>query len=336
MRHPHYSQHSGRRSVCVLLCCLALALSALLTSAPAFANELANPFTRPGNWYKAALHVHTSASDGDVDAPTRLAQYRNIGFDVVALTDHRKTNDITGLSDEKFLVISGMEAHPKSNTEVINHFVCLNLPQDFKHENTLSAQQFIDKVNDAGGIVIYAHPHWSGHNVEDMMAVNGYLGMEVYNAICRQMVAKGLANVHWDQVLNKGRIIPAIATDDIHKSDRIGLGWTMIKAPQLTTDAIMNALRNGSYYASAGPTIEDFSLADGVVTIKCSPVREICFTSQNNLGANITAPDEQLITTAQWKVHKISRYVRAYVTDPNGNSAWTNPITIPKATGKTP
>jgi len=27
----------------------------------------ANPFLQEGNWYKAALHVHTKTSDGDVD-----------------------------------------------------------------------------------------------------------------------------------------------------------------------------------------------------------------------------------------------------------------------------
>ena len=57
---------------------------------------LTNPFLTKGKWYKAALHVHTNTSDGDVDVATRIKQYRDKGFDVVAITDHKKTNDLSG------------------------------------------------------------------------------------------------------------------------------------------------------------------------------------------------------------------------------------------------
>ena len=50
-------------------------------------NSLTNPFETKGKWYKAALHAHTTSSDGDVDVPTRLKQYRDKGFDVVAIAD---------------------------------------------------------------------------------------------------------------------------------------------------------------------------------------------------------------------------------------------------------
>ena len=56
--------------------------------------DLVNPFAIKGKWYKAALHVHTTTSDGDVDVATRIKQYRDKGFDIVAITDHRKTNDL--------------------------------------------------------------------------------------------------------------------------------------------------------------------------------------------------------------------------------------------------
>jgi hypothetical protein len=40
-----------------------------------YSNRLSNPFRIKGNWYKAALHVHTTTSDGDVDVPTRLKRF---------------------------------------------------------------------------------------------------------------------------------------------------------------------------------------------------------------------------------------------------------------------
>jgi len=76
--------------------------------------SFSNPFETKGKWYKAALHVHTTSSDGDVDAATRLIQYRDKGFDVVAITDHRTTNDLSGFSDKNFLALSSIEFHPET------------------------------------------------------------------------------------------------------------------------------------------------------------------------------------------------------------------------------
>ena len=75
-----------------------------------------------------------------------MIQYRGLGYDVVAVTDHWKTNDLSGLGDEGFLVINGMESHPKGN-----HFVCLNLPEGFDIKKDMDPQKAIDSVNAVGG-----------------------------------------------------------------------------------------------------------------------------------------------------------------------------------------
>jgi hypothetical protein len=304
-------------------------LAILLGITRSIAGELVNPFSTEGNWYKAALHVHTKTSDGDTNAAARVKQYRDSGFKVVAITDHWKTNNIDGMSDNDFLVIRAMEAHPKSNSEMTNHFVCLNLPEGFEIKRSTKAQKIINMVNEAGGGVIYAHPYWLAHTINDLTSVTGYMGIEVYNGVCDVMIDKGYGNVHWDQLLNKGLIVPAVATDDIHKSKNIGLGWTMIKARELNTNEIINALKTGCYYASCGPIIEDFKVENGVASIKCSPATQICFGAQAAIGRKFCAEDGKLLTTAEWKMTKKCRFVRAEVVDANGKHAWTNPI-IPK------
>ena len=148
--------------------------AAAQTRAARPAMALTNPFEQEGHWYKAALHVHTKISDGDVDVATRLAQYRAAKYQVVAVTDHWKTNDLSGCSDYGFLAISGLEAHPKTGTGApAHHFVCLNLPHPFKLSPDLPAQALIDKVIEAGGKVIYAHPYWSAHSLAEMTEVDG-------------------------------------------------------------------------------------------------------------------------------------------------------------------
>ena len=139
-----------------------------------------NVFDQPGQWYKTALHVHTTTSDGDVDVATRIGQYRDLGYNVVAITDHWKTNDLSGFSDDRFLAINGMEAHPKTGTGApAHHFLCLDLPHPFELARDLAAQDLVDKVIEVGGKVIYAHPYWTAHTLEELFELKGYIGIEV-------------------------------------------------------------------------------------------------------------------------------------------------------------
>ena len=302
---------------------LFFALMAIILVSQATAGELVNPFLQDGQWYKAALHVHSTTSDGDVSVPERMKQYREKGYDVVAITDHWNTNKIDGLSGEKFLVINGMEAHPKGN-----HFVCLNLSEGFEIKTDLDPQQVIDIVNAAGGGVIYAHPYWLGHTIDDLLLVDGYMGLEVYNGVCDLSICKGYSNVHWDQLLGKGIMLPAVATDDVHNSSDMNLGWTMIKTKELSAKAIISSLKMGCYYASCGPTIEEYRVEDGVAKIKCSPVSKICFGGQGAYGLVVNGQDGKLLTAAEWKLPEKCNFVRAEVIDANGKHAWTNPIVL--------
>ena len=309
-------------------------------TAPAMVS--ANPFLQQGRWYKAALHVHTTTSDGDVDVATRLAEYRAAGYEVVAVTDHWKTNDLSRCSDDGFLAISGMEAHPDTGTGAPkHHFVCLNLPHPFELAQDLPAQTLIDKVIEVGGQVIYAHPYWSAHTLEEMTEVRGYVGMEVFNGVCHLRWRKGHGSVHWDQLLNKGRLLPAMATDDVHKTSEIDQGWTMIKAPSLDPAAIMHAIASGCYYSSCGPVIEDCRIEADAIGITTSPVKKISFFFDGAAGGRIVqAAAGETITHANWRFggdKRRYRWIRAEVEDPDGHFAWINPMAVdapPSTQGK--
>ena len=297
------------------------------------AMPLTNPFEQEGRWYKTALHVHTTTSDGDVDVATRLAQYRAAGYNVVAVTDHWKTNNLSGCSDDGFLAISGMEAHPKTGTGApAHHFVCLNLPHPFELARDLPAQALIDKVIEAGGKVIYAHPYWSAHTLEEMTEVSGYVGLEVFNAVCHLRWNKGYGSVHWDQLLNKGKLLPAVATDDVHKTSEINRGWTMIKARALDTAGIMRAIGSGCYYGSSGPVIEDCRIEAGVIRIATSPVKQASFFFDGAAGGHIVQAEAgKTLTNAQWSFggdRRRYQWIRVEVVDQAGNYAWTNPLAI--------
>lgn len=287
------------------------------------ADDLVNPFTTPGNWYKANLHTHTM----NANAAVRAKQYRDKGYQILALTDKDRTNKIEGLSDSNFLLLNGMELFTKSGPEEPYHFLCLNIPENFKFTPDANVNEQIQQVKTAGGQIIYAHPYWSAHNVNDMLAVDGYVAIEVYNGGFHY-TGRGYSSVHWDQLLNTGRIIPAIAADDLVSSAYIAQSWTMIKAKELSPKAIMDALRTGSFYSSCGPVFEDFRIEAGTAKAKCSPVIEINFLGNANFSYSITADAGHLITSAEYKLPEKIKWVRAEIVDANGRHAWTNPIVI--------
>jgi len=308
----------------------------LAESAPAAAPSLPNPFLQEGRWFKAAFHAHTTTSDGNVDVPTRLAQYRERGYQVVAITDHWKTNDLSQYAEENFLPIVGMEFHPRTQTGApSHHFVALNLPHPFELDRNLPAQQMVDAVLATGAVVIYAHPYWTAHSIAEMLEVTGYSGVEVFNAGCELECGRGHSSVHWDQLLNKGRIVGGLATDDVHGEIELNRGWTMIKAPSLDVASIMKAVREGAYYASAGPEILDCRIEEGVIRVTTGAVQEIKFVVDGAGGGHVArAKAGETITSAEWTFgtsRRKYRWIRVEVIDEQGNHAWTNPLLLPPA-----
>ena len=268
---------------------------------------LTNPFETKGKWFKAALHVHTTSSDGDVDVAKRLKQYRDIGFDVVAITDHRTTNDLSGFSDRKFLALSGIEFHPETYSGApTHHFLGYGLPHPYAYDKSLSAQAMIDDIKSKGAKVFYAHPYWTGHTYVEMTEVSGYLGLEVYNQVCQGISDSGNARVYWDQMLNKGHVLTGLANDDLHKSSDIGKAWTMIKAAELDDKSILEALENGCFYASQGPEINDFQMSHDLrIKVECSSVEKILFRGGDGHGKVITAENGEDLRNAEWDISSI-------------------------------
>jgi Rieske Fe-S protein len=292
--------------------------------------KLINPFEQNGQWYKANLHTHTTLSDGGETPAQRVQRYKEKGYAVLALTDHGKTNDVTGLTAKDFLVISGMETHPLCPLPGIEyHLVCLNVPHGFTIPEDADAATRIAMVKKAGGEFIYAHPYWCGHTINHILMTKGFIGIEVYNATCTK-IGKGFSSVQWDDLLALGMVTPAVAVDDCHGGRDMFMGWTMIKARDLALGSIMAALKSGCYYASCGPTIEDFRLQDGKFFVHCSPAAEIHLMCNGYYGRSLYADEGPDLTYSEMPASPEIQYLRAEVVDRQGRRAWTNPLFFKK------
>lgn len=66
-----------------------------------------DPFGAEGIWLKAALHTHTTRSDGELEPAAHVRHHERMGFDVCAITDHWTLTSES--STEHCLVITGAE-----------------------------------------------------------------------------------------------------------------------------------------------------------------------------------------------------------------------------------
>jgi hypothetical protein len=292
----------------------------------------ANPFSQPGQWFKGCLHLHSTASDGDRTPEEVIDYYRARGYHFLAFTDHGVLSK-TGAVGHDFLLLSGIEVDGRDPKAGLYHLVGLGLeaePQMGQAER-VSMQQAADRLREAGGLVVLAHPYWSGQASRDVQALEGSFALEIYNGGCEVDDAKGFSTVHWDDLLAAGRRLWGLAVDDAHwrAGERdAGLGWVWVKAPALTHRAILDALEQGYFYASSGPQIHDLWLdaGRGEITIRCSPVVAIDFVGSGPFSRRVQAPDGQFLTEASYRLREPQQYVRVACQDAQGHWAWTNPV----------
>ena len=164
--------------------------------------KLRNPFTQAGRWFKANLHTHSTTSDGRQSPAETAEAYRTAGYDVLAMTDHSKTNDVRGLSRKNFLVISGMEYHPRCPaTPNPHHLVALNVPHGFGFQEPYpeDGNACIQAVKAAGGESILAHPLWCGHRYDMYAYLDGIIGLAFGLYVCSHPAANAVSMLFFER-----------------------------------------------------------------------------------------------------------------------------------------
>jgi hypothetical protein len=150
--------------------------------------------------------------------------------------------------------------------------------------------------------------------------------MEVYNTCCDFECNTGYAELYWDSLLRRGKKLWVFASDDSHRREQIACGWIVVKAPELTREAIVRSITLGSFYASTGPEITEFYVEDGAAHVTCSPAKAIHFVAYEDRGWSFYQEGDEPITSASLKLQGTESYVRAEVVGLDGKKAWSNPI----------
>ena len=316
-----------------------------------------DPFDVDGVWLKTALHTHTARSDGELDPRAHVEHHDWKGFDVCVITDHWTLTK--ELSTEHCLVITGAElaADPPPGMDNDVEILAIgidDIPEDpggsREHWGPMDAyiyKTFPDlttaaaSITGQGGVAFIAHPYWSGIPHEAILAADGPVGLEVWNASSERENGRGDSSYVWDLALERGKRLWGFGTDDSHYPGfDIGDGWTMVRAAERSQEAVLEALRSGHTYASNGPRILEVDRDGDALEVRCTPARSVTLMSWREHGWAVRADhrgmqdqarilqrdDHDLVVRARFTPPSGLPYRRLVVEDPRGRKAWSNPL----------
>ena len=304
------------------------------------------PFSTPGRFWRGNLHTHSHRSDGALPPDKVVEAYKRAGYDFLQISDHFLARydwpmtDTRAFRSNDFTTLIGAELHAMG-TEVgeLWHIVAAGLPLDFPAARPgETGPELAARAREAGAFVAIAHPAWSQLHIGDGRALKAAHAVEIYNHGCAVETDRGDGFYLLDELVNEGRRLTAIATDDAHFQhgdyDAFG-GFVEVKAESLDPDALLDALKAGHFYSSQGPRILDVEVSPGEVRVECSPVHSVALltgTSRalSRIGRNVTSATFEIakVQSTAWVDPGAVRWFRIVVVDGAGKRAWTNPIWI--------
>ena len=281
-------------------------------------------------FFKANFHCHSTESDGKLDPLSVVEFYKQAGYDILSITDHRT---VTEVSCNHILLIPGIEIDYILPGQWV-HILGLGM------KSTISVlwnrfgtpQEGIDLIRSLGGIAVLAHPAWSLNTPAFMKSLTGLSGAEIWNSVSTLPMnadradSSSLLDVTW---ASGGELIPVFANDDSHIYQfEAGTAATMIQAEELTISAVMNALKAGCFYGTTGPLIHQIENRNNQeIIVHCSPAESVIFYSDAPWasGRSVIKPG---ITECNYFVQKNEHFIRAEIRDSAGKKAWSSPIKV--------
>jgi hypothetical protein len=304
------------------------------------------PFDHDGAWFRCQLHAHTTGSDGEATTTGLVEHYARAGYDVLAITDHwliTEHEPEDGAGDILLIPSSELSARVGEGLEAdVLAYGIDELPEP--REEFPSIGDAARWIVARGGVAYLAHPYWSMLVADDYLGAPDLSGIEVFNGGSELLQGNGLSAVHWDDILQRGGTCLGIATDDSHYPGQDSrLAWTMVRAPERTRTAVLDALRSGSFYGSTGAEILAIEVHhDGHVDVRTSTARSVTLRSGRWDGCRVNAHPLEMhwrgavtgraadgsIVAARFEPPEFEKWGRVEVVGVDGRLAWSNPFPV--------
>lgn len=231
--------------------------------------------------YKGDTHIHSYRSDGQESPGYVMGACRRIGFDFVALTDHRQYEPSLEAQrafegvDLDLRMFPGEEIHPPENPVhmvnfggrfSVNEFFsgeayraevkAIDVPAGVDPYQYASCCWCFDKIREAGGLGIFCHPYWfTGHRYAPSGALTTHLfeqgpfdAYELLGGYHRSEVDSNTLQVaRYHEERAQGRQMPVVGASDAHGCERGELfGWyyTIIFSPSLALTDLIESVKS--------------------------------------------------------------------------------------------
>lgn len=170
-------------------------------------------------WLKVNLHTHSTISDGNLSPKSVIKRYRDSGYDVVAMTDHRnkaKAYDYPEM--DGIIVLEGCEVSTGHHWNYIE--------------------------GDKEALTIWNHPGRYNDSIWDI------------NRCGKDLVEVTEHGDFYTSDLNSAKIIeraklPSVITDDSHSWHGVGHAFCLVnksgRAESVTKDEIIKNLKKGNF-----------------------------------------------------------------------------------------
>ncbi len=237
-------------------------------------------------------------------------------INIYALDPH---NDITPCYDARYDHYGNAEARS-----------LIKFEKPYLRDYSVKAINEVIKIaGEKGFIVCYNHPTWSNEDASQYLGYENLFAVEIYNNGCKEL---GNDEKVFTDILTSGKKIFCTAADDNHNrfpfsspySDSFG-GFIMINAEKLEYEEIMNALRQGNFYASNGPEIYSLETDGKNVKAKFAKCKKAVLLTKGRRTEKIYAGENEYIEECSFSLKESDVFFRLRITDENGNSAYTQP-----------
>lgn len=255
--------------------------------------------------------------------------------------------------DPNFLIIQAEELTDKFGDKQI-HMNATNIQTVIPPQGGNSLQDVLQRNLDAiikqrkeTGVPIMQHLNhpnfYYSVTAQNIIDLNGERFFEVYNG--HPLVHNYGDSTHpgtermWDEVnvayVTQGKpLLYGLATDDSHNyhlfgpsNANAGRGWVMVRAKELTPEALIRSMEAGDFYASTGIVLREMFVKNNVMHVEVEPERDVYYKvefigvrkneTKSTVLATFPGPKGQYVITNEYL------FVRAKVTSSKKRS---NPI----------
>jgi hypothetical protein len=245
------------------------------------------PKRGPG-WYRGDLHLHTVHSDGQHDMSELIAAAHAAGLDFIVSTDHNTSaaNRVwPAYRCDPLLVIAGEEVTTRHG-----HWLAVGLSEhgwvDWRYAPRDDVfPRFAAEVRAAGGVVVAAHPAVPLPGSAWEFGYAHVDALEVWNG--RWNIDDEVSLRIWQRLLRQGQRVAAVAGSDSHGPQQpVALPQTVVHAPELSTRAIVDGLRQGCCYIAQSRSV----------------AVELAATCSGGGGVDVAGPGEVLAVSPEERV----------------------------------